>query len=72
MEESKIISWVIAFAIFFVIPFWKLLKRMGFKPIFALVVLVPGGILVLIWVIDDVHDPSAIALRSTVSDSINR
>ncbi len=51
MEESKIISWVIAFAIFFVIPFWKLLKRMGFKPIFALVVLVPGGILVLIWVI---------------------
>jgi hypothetical protein len=51
VEESNIISWAIAFTIFFVIPFWRLFKRTGFKPAFALIVLVPGGILVLIWVV---------------------
>ena len=51
MEESKIIPWVITFTIFFVIPFWRLFQRTGFKPALALIVLIPGGILVLIWVV---------------------
>lgn len=58
MEDSQIIPWAIGFTIFFVIPFWKLLTRVGFKPLFALVVLVPGGILVLIWVVAFVKWPA--------------
>ena len=51
MEESEIIPWVISFAIFVVVPFWKLFKRTGFKPAFSLIALVPGGVLVLLWVV---------------------
>ena len=51
VEGSEIIPWVISFAIFFVAPFWKLFKRTGFKPAFSLIALVPGGVLVLLWVV---------------------
>ncbi|SEK68407.1 hypothetical protein [Nitrosovibrio tenuis] len=51
MNEFAIIQWLIAATIFFVVPFWRIFKRAGFKPIFALLALVPGGILVLLWVI---------------------
>ena len=51
MEGSEIIPWVISFAVFFVAPFWKLFKRTGFKPVFSLIALIPGGVLVLLWVV---------------------
>lgn len=51
MNEFAIIQWLIAAAILFVVPFWRIIKRAGFKPALALLALVPGGILVLLWVI---------------------
>lgn len=51
MNEFAIIQWLIAAAILFVVPFWRIIKRTGFKPALALLALVPGGILVLLWVI---------------------
>jgi hypothetical protein len=51
MSEIGIIQWLIAATIFFVVPFWKIIKRTGLKPPLALLALVPGGMLVLLWVI---------------------
>jgi hypothetical protein len=51
MEGSEIITWAITSAILIVVPFWRLYKRTGFKPAFSLIALVPGGILVLLWVV---------------------
>jgi hypothetical protein len=51
MSELGIIQWVIAAAIFFVVPFWRICGRAGFKPAFSFLALVPGGILILLWVI---------------------
>ena len=51
VEGSEIIPWVISFAVFFVVPFWKLFSRTGFKPILSLIALIPGGVLVLLWVV---------------------
>jgi hypothetical protein len=51
MGDLGLVPWLISFAIFFVFPFWKILDRIGFKPAFSLVALVPGGVLVLLWVI---------------------
>ena len=50
VEGSEIIPWVISFAFFVVVPFWKLFKRTGFKPVFSLVALIPGGVVLLLWV----------------------
>ncbi len=51
MSELGIIQWLIIAALFFVVPFWRIAKRAGFKPAFAFLALVPGGMLVLLWVI---------------------
>ena len=51
MEGSEIIPWVISFAVFFVVPFWKLLNRTGFKPVFSIIALIPGGVVLLLWVV---------------------
>jgi hypothetical protein len=51
MGDLGLIPWLISFAIFFVFPFWKILDRVGFKPAFSLVALIPGGVVVLLWVI---------------------
>lgn len=51
MDEFGILPWLIVAAIFFVVPFWKICSRAGFKPAFSLLALIPGGILILLWVI---------------------
>lgn len=51
MEDLGIIPWLVAATIFFVIPFWRIFDRVGFKPSFAFVALVPGGVLILLWVV---------------------
>jgi hypothetical protein len=51
VEGSEIIPWVISFAVFFVVPFWKLFKRTGFKPVFSIIALIPGGVVLLLWVV---------------------
>lgn len=51
MDEFGILPWLTTFAIFFVVPFWRILRRTGFKPAFSLFVLIPGGVLVLLWVV---------------------
>lgn len=51
MSELGIVQWIIAAGIFFVVPFWRICARAGFKPAFSLLALVPGGILILLWVI---------------------
>ena len=51
MGDLGLVPWLISFAVFFVFPFWKILDRVGFKPTFSLVALIPGGVLVLLWVI---------------------
>ncbi|MEO6823532.1 MAG: hypothetical protein ABI167_02175 [Nitrosospira sp.] len=51
VEGTEIIPWVISFAFFVVVPFWKLFKRTGFKPIFSIVALIPGGVVLLLWVV---------------------
>lgn len=51
MDEFEILPWLIAAAIFLVVPFWKIFARVGFKPAFSVVALIPGGILLLLWVV---------------------
>jgi hypothetical protein len=51
MSDLDLAPWLIAIAVFFVVPFWRIAKRTGFKPAFAFIALVPGGIIVLLWVI---------------------
>jgi len=60
MSEIGIIQWLIAATIFFVVPFWKIIKRAGLKPALALLALVPGGMLVLLWVIAFAKRPAFI------------
>jgi hypothetical protein len=49
--ELEIIQWLAVVGILFAVPFWRIIKRTGFKPAWALLALVPGGILVLLWVL---------------------
>ncbi len=51
MNEFEIVQWLIGIAILFIVPLWRIFKRVGFKPVLALLALVPGGIMVLLWVI---------------------
>lgn len=51
MDDFEILPWLIGVAIFVVVPFWKIFARAGFKPIFSLLALIPGGILILLWVV---------------------
>lgn len=51
MGDLGLVPWLISFAVFFVFPFWRILDRVGFKPAFSLIALVPGGVVVLLWVI---------------------
>ena len=51
MDEFEILPWLIGVAIFVVVPFWKIFARAGFKPVFSLFALIPGGILILLWVV---------------------
>ncbi|SCX79088.1 hypothetical protein [Nitrosospira sp. Nsp13] len=51
MDEFEIVPWLIGAAIFIVVPFWRIFARAGFKPVFSLLALIPGGILILLWVI---------------------
>lgn len=51
MGEFKIVQWLIASTILFVVPFWRICKRAGLKPALSLLTLIPGGIVVLLWVI---------------------
>lgn len=51
MGKFGILPWLIVSAIFFVVPFWKIFARAGFKPAFSLLALIPGGILILLWVV---------------------
>ena len=58
MGDLGLVPWLISFAIFFVFPFWRILDRVGFKPAFSLVALIPGGVVVLLWVIAVAKWPS--------------
>ncbi|PTR09063.1 hypothetical protein C8R32_104142 [Nitrosospira sp. Nsp5] len=51
MDDFEIVPWLIGAAIFIVVPFWRIFARAGFKPVFSLLALIPGGILILLWVI---------------------
>jgi hypothetical protein len=51
MGDLGLVPWLISFAVFFVFPFWRILDRVGFKPAFSLIALIPGGVLVLLWVV---------------------
>jgi hypothetical protein len=51
MSELGIIQWLVVSAVLFVVPFWRIAKRAGFKPALAFLAIIPGGILVLIWII---------------------
>jgi hypothetical protein len=51
MGDLGLVPWLISFAVFFVFPFWRILARVGFKPAFSLIALIPGGVLVLLWVV---------------------
>jgi hypothetical protein len=51
MGDLGLVPWLISFAVFFVFPFWRILDRVGYKPVFSLLALIPGGVLVLLWVI---------------------
>lgn len=51
MDEFEIVPWLIGVAIFVVVPFWQIFARTGFKPVFSLLALIPGGILILLWVV---------------------
>jgi hypothetical protein len=59
MGEFAILQWLIASTIFFVVPFWRICKRAGFKPGLSLLSLIPGGILVLLWIIAFAKWPSS-------------
>lgn len=58
MGEFAIVQWLIVSAIFFVVPFWRICKRAGLKPSLALLTLVPGGILITLWVLAFVKWPA--------------
>ncbi|SOD41622.1 hypothetical protein SAMN06298226_1924 [Nitrosovibrio sp. Nv4] len=58
MSEVGVMQWLIASIIFFVVPFWRIYKRAGFKPALSLIALVPGGILILLWVFAFVKWPA--------------
>lgn len=49
MSELGIAQWIITALVLFVVPFWRICERAGFKPAFSLLVLVPGGVLILVW-----------------------
>ncbi len=49
--EFGIIQWLVASTIFFVVPFWRICKRAGFQPGLSFLALIPGGMLILLWVI---------------------
>ncbi|MGH8762765.1 MAG: hypothetical protein ACREUR_05965 [Nitrosospira sp.] len=49
MSGLGIAQWIITALVLFVVPFWRICERAGFKPAFSLLVLVPGGILILVW-----------------------
>lgn len=51
MNEIAILQWLIVAGLFFVFPLWKICGRAGFKPALSFIALVPGGILVLLWII---------------------
>ncbi|HJT51690.1 MAG TPA: hypothetical protein VJ734_07085 [Nitrosospira sp.] len=51
MGEFAILQWLIVSTLFFVIPFWRICARAGFKPGLSLISLIPGGILILLWII---------------------
>lgn len=51
MDDFGLLPWLISFAVFFVFPFWKIFERVGFKPMFSFLALVPGGVLVLLWIV---------------------
>jgi hypothetical protein len=70
VEGSEIIPWVISFAIFFVVPFWKLFKRTGFKPVFSIIALIPGGVLLLLWVVAFAKWPAFAEKKNDSSPSI--
>jgi hypothetical protein len=57
MSEFGVLQWLVASTIFFVVPFWRIHKRAGFKPELALFALVPGGVLILLLVIAFVDWP---------------
>jgi hypothetical protein len=59
MGEFAVIQWLIASAIFFVVPFWRICKRTGLKPGLSLLTLIPGGILILLWVVAFAKWPAA-------------
>jgi hypothetical protein len=51
MGEFAILQWLIVSALFFVLPFWRICARAGFKPTLSLIALIPGGILILLWIV---------------------
>ncbi|GAB1719002.1 MAG: hypothetical protein NTAFB09_07330 [Nitrosospira sp.] len=51
MGDLGLVPWLISFAVFFVFPFWRILNRVGFNPVFSLLALIPGGVLILLWVV---------------------
>lgn len=51
MDDFEILPWLIGVTILVVVPFWKIFARAGFKPVFSLLALIPGGILILLWVV---------------------
>jgi hypothetical protein len=59
MGEFAIIQWLIASTILFVVPFWRICKRAGLKPALSLLTLIPGGIVLLLWIIAFVKWPAS-------------
>ena len=57
MSQFGVLQWLVASTIFFVVPFWRIHKRAGFKPELALFALVPGGVLILLLAIAFVDWP---------------
>jgi hypothetical protein len=51
MSEFAILQWLIVSTLFFVVPFWRIFGRAGFKPALAWIALIPGGILILLWIL---------------------
>ncbi|MEO6823535.1 MAG: hypothetical protein ABI167_02190 [Nitrosospira sp.] len=70
MEGSEIIPWVISFAVFFVVPFWKLFNRTGFNPVFSIVALIPGGVVLLLWVVAFAKWPASAEKKKDSDSSI--
>ncbi len=51
MSEFAILQWLIVSTLFFVVPFWRIFGRAGFKPALSWIALIPGGILILLWIL---------------------